>query len=303
MNVRKLASTDAFIVVDFPDAPAAGIVRRARKVLESSATDLARTATYSFGAFGVQRSGASAGINAEGEAVPGAIEAFVTELVPDAAAGKLRLDAGKGVEPAQLAELRQAANVGPLAGSVDLLNVGLVAATAWAVGGDLQGRTVVIEGKADAPAGLGDRLSEAGATVVDVWGVDEKPWLVWGAKVDAILAGSKPGALTHQGAGMVTAQAIIPWGPIPATTKAFAQLHRAGVTLLPDFVTTAGSWLGADVDGDQAAATAAVVDRIISVLTEAGSHPDGVLLGACHLAESFISTWQERKPFGRPLAA
>lgn len=303
MNVRKLASTDAFIVVDFPDAPAAGIVRRARKVLESSATDLARTATYAFGAFGIQRSGASAGINAEGDAIPGAIEAFVSELLPDAAAGKLRLDAGKGVTAAQLAELRQAAAVGPLAGSVDLLNVGLVAATAWAVGGDLKGRTVVIEGKEDAPAGLADKLSEAGATVVDVWGVDEKPWLVWGAKVDAILAGSKPGALTHQGAGMVTARAIVPWGPIPATTKAFAQLHRAGTTLLPDFVTTAGSWLGGEVQGDQDAATAEVVGRIIEVLTKAGSHPDGVLLGACHLAEDFMASWQSTKPFGRPLAA
>lgn len=305
MIVRNLTSTDAFVVVDFPDVPASGVVRRARKVLESSASDLARTATYGFAAFGLQRSGASAGVNAEGDAIGGAVEAFVSELMPEVAAGQLHLDPGKGVSADQLAELRQASPAGVFAGSVDMLNVGLVAATAWAVGGDLKGRTIAIEGRDEAPAGLADRMVEAGATVVDVWGVDEKPWLVWGAKVDAILAGSKPGVLTHQGAGFVTAKAIVPWGPIPATTKAFAQLRRAGsVTLLPDFVTTAGFWLGGEVEGgDEAAATENVVSRIIEVLTQAASHSDGVLLGACYQAESFIESWQERKPFGRPLAA
>ena len=304
MTVRKLTTTDAFVVVDFPDAPASGVVRRARKILESSATDLARTATYGFGAFGLQRGGASAGINAEGEAVEGAVAAFVAELLPQAEAGNLCLDPGKGVNADQLAELRLASGVGAYAGSVEMLNVGIAAATAWALGGDLAGKTIAIEGKDEAPAGLADVMTEAGATVVDVWGVDEKPWLVWGAGVDAILAGSKPGVLTHQGAGFVTAKAIVPWGAIPATTKAFAQIHRAGaVQLLPDFVTTAGSWLGGFSEGDKTTVTSAVMGRIIEVLSQAATHPDGVLMGACHQAEAFIETWQERKPFGRPLAA
>lgn len=304
MTVRKLSTTDAFLVIDFADAPAAGVVRRARKVLESSATDLARSATYSFGAFGVQRSGASAGINAEADTAAGATAAFVAELLPVVAAGDLHLDAGKGVGADELAELRAASPVGALSGSPALLTAGIVAATAWALGGSLDGRTVAIEGQADAPDGLVDALAAAGATVADVWGVDEKPWLVWGAKVDAVLAGSKPGTLTHQGAGFVTAKAIVPWGPIPITTKAFAQLHRAGqVQVLPDFVATAGGWLGGFVDGDEAAAAAGVTARIADVLTESAAHPDGVLLGACHRAETFIESWQPRKPFGRPLAA
>ena len=51
MAVRKLESTDGFVVVDFPDAPAAGPIRRARKILESSATDLARSASYTFASY------------------------------------------------------------------------------------------------------------------------------------------------------------------------------------------------------------------------------------------------------------
>ena len=96
----------------------------------------------------------------------------------------------------------------------------------------------------------------------------------------------------------------MPWGPIPVTTKAFAQLHKGGeVVVLPDFVSTAGYLTAGFIEGDQAAVTAAIVQKVVDVLGEASSHPDGVLLGACHLAEAFIETWQERKPFGRPLAA
>ena len=305
MALKKLTSTDAFVVVDLPDAPASGVVRRARKILQGSATDLARSATYSFASFGIERSGASAGINAEGDAVEGAIEAFATELVPMAESGELHLEAGKGVEQAQLAPLRDAAGFGSTAGSNELLGASVATATAWALGGDLAGKTVAIEGQKQVPAEVVDAVKQAGATVVDVWGVDEKPWLVWGAAVDAILAGSKPGALTHQGTEFVTAKAIVPWGPIPVTTKAFAQLRRRGtVTVVPDFVSTAGylvtGFLDGNGDGER------VVDllrtRVAELLDEAASHEDGVLLGACYKAEAFLEDWQGEKPFGRPLA-
>ncbi|MCP3991297.1 MAG: hypothetical protein GY724_19635 [Actinomycetia bacterium] len=304
MALQKLTSTDAFVVVDLPDAPASGVVRRGKKILQSSAKDLARSATYSFGAFGVERSGASAGINAVDEAASEAVAAFVSGLVPVAAERRLHLEPGKGVESAQLAELRAASGVGPHAGSEAVLVAGITAATAWAFGGSLAGRSVAIEGARSAPPLLRSSLMAAGATVVDVWGATEKPWLVWGAEVDAILAGSKPGTLTHQGAGHVKARAVVPWGPLPVTTKAFAQLRQGDeVVVLPDFVTIAGGLLAGLTDGDEAAVTAAVVPRVTDVLEEAGAHPDGVLLGACYQAEAFIESWQGSKPFGRPLAA
>lgn len=304
MALQKLTSTDAFVVVDLDGAPASGIVRRAKKILQGGAQDLARSATYTFGAFSIERSGASAGINAEADTVDDAVRAFVTELVPTAAAEDLHLDAGKGVTSDQMAELSQASGAGPLAGSEMILAAGVTAATAWALGGSLRGKTVAIEGAPQAPPALRNTLTDAGATVVDVWGVDEKPWLVWGAKVDAILAGSKAGTLTHQGTPHITARAVVPWGPIPATTKAFAILRQAGqVELLPDFVTTSGPLLAGVLEGDEATVTATVVEQMIEVLQEAAAHPDGVLLGACYRAEAFIETWRERKPFGRPLAA
>ncbi|MEM9130753.1 MAG: hypothetical protein AAF962_04395 [Actinomycetota bacterium] len=304
MALRKLTSTNAFVFVDLDDAPATGVVRRARKILQGGAKDLARSATYTFGAFGVERSGASAGINAEGDDIEGAIGAFVEELTPDAAAGSLEIVPAKGVSAAQLAPLRAASPGGPLAGSADLLAAGVVTAAAWAVGGDLAGRSVAIEGEAQLPEAVRTALTDAGASVVNVWGADEKPWLVWGADVDVVLAGSKAGILNHQGTPAITAKAVVPWGPLPVTTKAFAQLHRAGeVTVVPDFLSTAGPLMGGLLGDDLQAASAAFTERLISLLDDAASDADGLLLGACYRAEAFIAEWSGSKPFGRPLAA
>lgn len=303
MALQKLTSTDAFVVVDLSGAPASGIVRRAKKILQGGAKDLARSATYTFGAFSIQRSGASAGINAQGDGADEAVQAFVTELIPTATENDLHLDAGKGLSPEDLTELGQASSAGPLAGSDRLLASSVTAATAWALGGSLDGKTVAIEGAPQAPNALRSMLTDAGATVVDVWGVDEKPWLVWGADVDAILAGSKAGTLTHQGTPHITARAIVPWGPIPATTKAFAELHKSGsVSVLPDFVTAAGPLIGGFIEGDEATVATEVVQRVVEVLQESSDNDDGVLLGACYRAEAFIDSWNS-KPFGRPLAA
>ena len=306
MAIRKLESTDGFVVVDFADAPAAGPIRRARKILQSSATDLARSATYTFASFEMQRGGASGGLNAEGEAIPGAVEALVTELAPDAEAGRLHLHPGKGLTGDQLAPLAAAAGLNPLAGSDKATTAGVVAAASWAVGGSLADRTVAIEQSPDAPApaDLAQGLEAVGARVVDVAGVAEKPWTIWGADVDVILAGTRPGTLTHQGADLVTARAVVPWGQIPFTTKAVAQLLKKGRTVVvPDFVSAAGGLVAGYLDGDEAAIIREIVSAVALILTEVGEHEDGPLLAACYRAEAFIGSWQDERPFGRPLAA
>ena len=83
VTVTKLTSTDAFYVVDLPDAPVAtGVVRWAKKILLGGAEDLARSLTYSYAVLGQQVSGASAGINAEPDGRAEAIAHFVTEVSP-----------------------------------------------------------------------------------------------------------------------------------------------------------------------------------------------------------------------------
>ena len=306
MPVQKLESTDGFVVVDFADVPAAGPLRRAKKILQSSAGDLARSASYTFASWEIERSGASAGLNAEGEAIDGAIESLVTELGPRSEAGALHLYPGKGVSAAELAPLKAVAGLGPLAGSDEATTASVVAAASWAVGGSLEAKRVAIEQTAASPApvGLAEAIASVGAEVVDVPGVGEKPWMIWGADVDVILAGSKPGTLTHQGVEHVTAEALVPWGQIPFTTKAVAQLLKKGETVVvPDFISAAGGLVAGYLPGDDATIIGEIVSLVAILLTEAGAHDDGPFLGACYRAEAFMKQWQGAAPFGRPLAA
>lgn len=295
--IRKLSSTDAFIAIDIAGAPATGIVRAAPKILQGGANELARSASYTFAAFGIARSGASAGINTEQEGAALACQAFADELADDAVSGNLCLLASKGTDASALASL------GPRGGGQDAgvaaTVAGVLAAADWALGG-LAGRRVVVEGAGDVANALAAALAEADATLITVDGVDKSPWLVWGADADLILAGAKPGTLTHQGAAMVKAQAIVPWGPIPLTTKAFADLRKAGVKVLPDFVSANGALLAAHLEDGSPTGVAA---QVRAVLDDVGNEGDGPLLNACHRAEAFLATWTDQRLFGRPLAS
>ncbi|MEM7324080.1 MAG: hypothetical protein AAF531_13410 [Actinomycetota bacterium] len=306
MALRKLQSTDGFVVVDFQDAPAAGPMRRAKKILQSSAGDLARSATYTFASFEMERSGASGGLNAEGDAIDGAVEAMLTEVHPDAESGSLHLYPGKGLTAEQLAPLTEAAGLPPLAGSDRARVASIVTAAAWACDGTLDGKTVAVEqsSASPVPAGLTETVEAAGATIVEVDGVDTKPWLIWGADVDVILAGTKPGTLSHQGAGFVRAGALVPWGPIPFTTKAVAMLLKGQkTTVVPDFISTAGGLVAGYLPGDEAAVLDRITASVAALLAEVADHEDGPLLASCYRAESFMAGWQGKAPFGRPLAA
>ncbi len=116
--------------------------------------------------------------------------------------------------------------------------------------------------------------------------------------------GSKLGILDHVEAARMNTRVVIPTGPAPVTAKARATLRKAEVTVLPDFITTAGALFAAfPPEGrtpDELDET--VVRRITEAVREVIGHPAGPYLGACERAEEFLSTWQETLPFGRPLA-
>lgn len=302
MALQKLTSTDAFVVTDVPDSPASGVVRMGKKILQSSAKDLARSATYSFAAFGLERGGASAGINAIDDAVPAAISSFVEEA---SQIEGLDLSPGKGVSVDQVRGLLQSQH--NLAGSRALTVTGVVAAAKWACGGSLAGKSAAVEGRGKNPMAdlVAAGLTDAGADVVAA-DPDAKPWMIWGSEVDLLLAGTKPGTLNHKGAESVRASALIPWGPIPVTTKAYLALERAGVQVLPDFVVAAGGLVAPYFEGasnDAAELGVETARQVSAVLEQSTTHPDGVLMGACVKAETFLASWTDWSPFGRPLAA
>lgn len=279
MKVHKLETVDAFVVVDLEGATSArGIVRAAPKVLVDGATWLARSQTYQFGVFERPLSGASAGINAKPDERAGAVARFVDEIRPQVERGELMLDAGKGIDPADLAPLREVdARGAAYEARAPVLDAwGVRAAAEAACGGSLDGRTVAIEGfdrngpaLAQALVAAGTRItavSTASGTAVSSRGFDldelTNGWQAHGADVtttladevtssagvlgapaDVLFVGSKAGVVGHAEAAHVSARLVVPTGPVPVTAKALAVLSRREVEVLPDFVTTAGAML------------------------------------------------------------
>jgi glutamate dehydrogenase/leucine dehydrogenase len=295
VRTLKLTGTDAFVVFDLDDADSAyGVTRLAPKILADGAQLLARSNTYAFASFGLTRSGASAGINAKPDGRDAAVTAFVEEIGPLAAEGRLVTDAGSGLGPDDLAPLREH-DPRPselLNGSraVDLTVAGALAA-AGAVLGGLDGRRVRIDATGPiADAAMADAV-EAGADVV---GEDDPDAA---ADVDLVLAGGRAGSFGDEAATGLSAKAVVPIAPVPVTAKAFATLARAGTVYVPDFLSLAAPLLaGFDAGGGDP------VERVRALATELAGEATGMWMAAAVRAEEFLRTWQSMLPFGRPLA-
>ena len=280
---------------DLADATeSVGIVRSARKILPGGAKDLARTMTYAFATFEMRRSGASAGINAIDEDRADAVAKFAAEVAPMVASGRFLPEPGTRVPRdalESLAEVDPRAEIGDVA---DQATVAGVVAAASKVAGGLDGRTVAIEGSGPICDALKIAVEDRGSSIVEMNG-----------QADVLFAGSKIGSIDHTTAEKLRVGTLVPYGPIPVTAKALAVLNRAGTTVVPDFIATAGSlfawWPIGDPTPEAIAANAAA--QITACLEEIAPHPEGLFLAASYRAESFLSTWQDSLPFGRPLAS
>lgn len=285
VQVIQLESTDAFVIVDLEDAErAAGIVRCARKILTDGAVNLARHATYAFAIAGVQASGASAGINADGESRDAAVAAFAAEY-----RGAARLSAGKGVSSHELAGLPDDRSAAARERARELEVAGIIA-TINALTDGIAGQTIVVD---TSDQTLTTALLEAGATMPKGAAIDTPS--------DVLVVGSKVGAIDHENITSVKAPVLVASAPLPVTTRGLAAAARRGITVAPDFVTLVGPYQAAwpeDSGVDPVEATRQLVRDTIEGLRD---HPAGLVLGACERAEAFLASWRSELPFGRPL--
>lgn len=339
MRIHKFETTEAFIAIDLADADASsGPVRWAKKVLQGGAKDLARSQTYTYAALGMRRGGASAGISADPDNRGAAIEAFTAEVAALVADGTYLPDAAKGVGSDDLAAVRgddprNTARLDGVAARFDSLSA---AVTAEATVG-LAGRTVAIEGFADAgpdlagavaarggtivavststgtvtdhsgidAAALADAYAARGADCVNEFGEVGHPMAVFASGAGVTFAGSKTGVVDHTVAAQLTdSAALIASGRLAMTARGLAVLRSAGVAAPGDFVSLAGGTIAAWADASQL--DGAIADQIAATVadlcTEHKDHADGPFLAACYAAEAFISSWHDDLPFGRPLA-
>jgi len=344
VGLRKLSSTNAFVVTDLIDVPSFGIVRSAKKILQGGAKDLARSMTYTFASFDMQRGGASGGINALPNEKEEAIENFVSELGDDVGSGSLGLDAGKGIAPSSFAKLVEVDARSAMRFSeqgADQLETYLAALGPIVVAehlSGLEGKTVSIEGFGSHGPAMMNLIAERGGKVVSIstlsgsisnsngldakeirsrWdedGIDfvkssdgeaEPAWKVFQSGADILFAGSKMGAVSHVTAEKLQVEALVPHQPIPFTARALAMLERKGTVVAPDFLAVAGpifaAWPKENENSSDVIASA--TSMISEALEESSKHEDGLFLGACYRAESFLASWHDTKLFGRPLAS
>jgi len=282
VKLQRLSATDGFIVFDLEAATTCvGIARLAPKVLQDSATLLARSVTYSFASFGVAgHAGASAGINAKPEDRDGAVKAFVEEIGPLAESGRLRLAPGLGLSADDLAPLGWT--------EPDAALTAAGALVAAKVAGPLDWTTAAVVGAGP--------VVEAATTQLTAAGADIAPSR-FDAECDVLFVAGKAGVLDHPTAEGVRASTIVPLTPVPVTARALAVLGRAGRVVIPDFLSIAAPLLAAhDPDGGDP------VQRIRDISIELADQGTGLWLAAAQRAETQLATWTNEKPFGRPLA-
>lgn len=287
MQFHKLTSTDGFIVFDLDDAPAVGVVRLAPKVLRDGAELLARSTTYAAASFGLRVRGASGGINVKPEGKEAALAAFLEEVAELVDGDRWLPGAGVGLTAADLASLPKADQ---RAAAFDPTTAG-ESAVAAAMGalGSLAGAQVGIVGTGPVADAAAASAATNGATAV--------PGASFDTSCDALLVAGKAGVLEHDLAATVQARVVVPLTPVPVTARALAVLGRAGVVVVPDFLSTAGPLLTAlDAgNGDP-------VHRVHEAVAALADEGTNLWMASALRAEDHLRTWQPELPFGRPLA-
>lgn len=294
MKIHKLTSTDAFIFFDLDDAPATGITRAARKVLQDGAKLLARSTTYTFASFGAKVGGASAGINADDETRSEAVTAFVEEVAPLVAEGRWTTDPGLGVSEEDLAPLR-ADDLRPKElwsdGLADDLTArGALAAAAGAQGGSIDDARLAVAGKGP----IADRLREIAASSGAEVAGDATD-----TECDVLFIAGKTGTLDHEAAANVQATVVVPLTPVPVTARAHAVLSQAERIHVPDFLSIAGPLLHAY--RAQLPTPEEPIEQIRRAVSELASEGPNLWMAAAARAEEFLVTWQDELPQFRPL--
>ncbi len=156
----------------------------------------------------------------------------------------------------------------------------------------------------DAPALLEAWTAEGADMINGLGDIDSAP-AVFTSGADVFFVGSKMGIVDHAVAQLMDgATAVVACGRIPLTARALAVLRRDGVAVPADFIALAGSTLAlwGDSNRSEAEIVAGISEDIGDLTAELNPHDDGPFLAACFAAESFLSTWQDKLPFGRPLA-
>ena len=249
---------------------------------------LARSTTYAAASFGLQVGGGSAGINAKPDDRDAALAAFLEEVAPLIESGRWLPGPGVGVSADDLVGLLPPPTIAPRP-STRSRPARARSPPPSAPLGSLNGKQVGI-------VGAGPIADAAAASVAANGGTPSRQGS-FDAASDVLLVAGKAGVLEHDLAATVKARVVVPLTPVPVTARALAVLGRAGVVVVPDFLSTAAPLLMA-LDAAGGEATTRIHDAV-AALADEGTN---LWMAAVTKAEDHLRTWQDALPFGRPLS-
>ena len=341
MEIKQLESVKGFVIYDLPDADIyVGPSRLGAKLAPGNAEMLVRHQTYVFALTEQRKSGATIGLKVDPEDTDAAVNALAGELASEFESQQLLTSPGLRLNRESLGPILRHDNRNPVVRDNrdgvtfedELLALGAVtcayffakpsgkwdvaiegfnqASIAVAREIEKQGGTIkristtkgCVSGTFDSVT-LADAWLEAGVDCVEQLGSVEKAWAVWKSDVDAIFVGSKPGAMSGDGAQGVEETPIIATSAAAVSSKALAILRKNNTQVAADFLSNIGPslawWAPEETSQDELRSSTSAF--VTGLLEETAGHSDGPFMAACYKAEAFMESWQEQRPFGRPL--
>ncbi|MDP6901392.1 MAG: hypothetical protein QGF99_05330 [Acidimicrobiales bacterium] len=341
MEIKQLESVKGFVIYDLPGADTyVGPSRLGAKLAPGNAEMLVRHQTYVFALAEQRKSGATIGLKVDPEDTDAAVNALAGELASEFESQHLLTSPGLRLNRESLGPILRHDKRNPVVRDNrdgvtfedELLALGAVTCAAFfakpsgkwdaAIEGfnqtgigvareiETQGGTVkristnkgCVSGNFDS-ATLADAWLEAGADCVEQLGSVEKAWTIWKSDVDAIFVGSKPGAMSGDGAKGVGETPIIATSAAAVSSKALAILRKNNTPVAADFLSNIGPalawWAPEETSQDELRSSTSA--SVTGLLEETANHTDGSFMAACYKAEAFMESWQEQRPFGRPL--
>ena len=341
VEIKQLESTTGFVIYDLPEAETyVGPCRLGAKLAPGNAEMLVRHQTYVFALAEQRKSGATIGLKVNPDDTRAAVSALSEELAGEFESQVLLTSPGLRLNKESLDPVLRYDKRNPIVRENrdgvtfedELLALGAVTSASFLANPN-EKWSVAIEGfnqtsiaiareienqggnvtRISTPKGcvtgnfdsatLADAWLEAGANCVEHLGDVGKAWEIWKSDVDAILVGSKPGAMSGEGAQGVQGIPVIATSAAAISWKALAILRKSNTPVAADFLTGIGPalawWAPEETSQDE---LRSLTSNIVSeLLEETASHSDGSFMAACYKAEAFINSWQEKRPFGRPL--
>jgi len=341
VEIKQLESVKGFVIYDLPGADTyVGPSRLGAKLVPGNAEMLVRHQTYVFALAEQRKSGATIGLKVDPEDTDAAVNALAGELASEFESQHLLTSPGLRLNRESLGPILRHDKRNPVVRDNrdgvtfedELLALGAVTCAAFfakpsgkwdaAIEGfnqtgigvareiETQGGTVkristnkgCVSGNFDS-ATLADAWLEAGADCVEQLGSVEKAWTIWKSDVDAIFVGSKPGAMSGDGAKGVGETPIIATSAAAVSSKALAILRKNNTPVAADFLSNIGPalawWAPEETSQDELRSSTSA--SVTGLLEETANHTDGSFMAACYKAEAFMESWQEQRPFGRPL--